>query len=211
VAIVLPLTAAMLLAPAGSFRFWQGWVFLGLFIIFNIFFIGYFYHRDPQFIERRLRSKEQRTEQKRFKVLWVILWTAVLVLPGLDYRFGWSQVPVWLTVAAYVVVSVGWVLIFEVFRYNSFASATVQVEAGQNVITTGPYAVVRHPMYSGLVLMMAAVGLALGSYIAVIPSLLKIPLLIYRLNDEERVLREELPGYTEYCEQTRFRLIPGLW
>jgi protein-S-isoprenylcysteine O-methyltransferase Ste14 len=210
-AIVLPLVLATLFAPAGSFRFWQAWVFFGLFVIFNLFFVLYFHRRDPEFIRRRLQSKEQRPEQKRFKFIWVLLWTAVLVLPGLDYRFGWSNVPVWLCVAAQVLVAMSWILIFEVFRYNSFASAVVQVEAGQKVISTGPYSVVRHPMYSGLTLMMVAVGFALGSYVAVIPGLLKIPLLIYRLSDEERVLRRELPGYPEYCERTRFRLIPGLW
>ena len=210
-AIVVPLVLAMLFAPAGSFGFWQAWIFLGLFIVFNIFFVVYFYRRDPDFIRRRLQSREKRTEQKRFKLVWVLLWTAVLVLPGFDYRFGWSKVPVWLCVAAQAVVAVSWILIFEVFRYNSFASAVVQVEAGQKVISTGPYAIVRHPMYSALLLMMIAMGFAMGSYVAVIPALLKVPLLIYRLKDEERALREELPGYAEYCERTRFRLVPGLW
>jgi protein-S-isoprenylcysteine O-methyltransferase Ste14 len=209
--IVLPLVVAMLFAPAGSFRFWQAWVFLGQFLIFNIFFAVYFLRRNPEFVERRLRNKEERPEQKRFKILWVPLWIAVLVLPGFDYRFGWSKMPVWLSLAAQVVVAVSWILIFQVFRYNSFASATVRVEEGQKVITTGPYAKVRHPMYSGLLLMMVAVGFAMGSYIAVVPALLKIPLLIYRLENEEFVLRKELPGYGEYCEATRFRLVPGLW
>jgi protein-S-isoprenylcysteine O-methyltransferase Ste14 len=210
-AIVSLLVMAMLFAPAGSFRFWPAWVFLGQFLIFNLFFTAYFLRRNPEFVERRLRNREERTEQKRFKVLWVLLWTAVLVLPGFDYRFGWSRVPVEVSVAAQAVVAVAWVLIFQVFRANSFAAATVRVEEGQKVITTGPYALVRHPMYSGLLLMIGAIGFAIGSYIAVVPALLKIPLLIYRLKDEERVLRKELPGYAGYCEVTRFRLVPGVW
>jgi protein-S-isoprenylcysteine O-methyltransferase Ste14 len=214
-ALVLPLVIALLFAPAGSFRFWQGWVFVGFFVVFNVFFVAYFLRRDPGLIERRLKSKEPRREQKRFKIFWVPLWLATLMLPGLDYRFGWSRafggVPVWLSVAAQAVVACSWVLIFLVFRYNSFASTVVKVEAGQKLISDGPYRLVRHPMYSGLALMMAAVGFALGSYVAVAPALLTIPLLVYRLNDEEQVLRKELPGYGEYCEKTRWRLAPGVY
>ena len=214
--IVVPLLTALVFAPAGSFRFWQAWVFIGQFALFNVFFIGYFLARDPELIERRLKAKEQRAEQRRFKVIWMLLWTAVLVLPGFDYRFGWSEswlggVPVWLAVLAQVIVACAWVVIFVVFRYNTFAAAVVQVEAGQKVITTGPYGLVRHPMYSGLVLMMLAIGFALGSYLAVVPSLLKIPLLMYRIFDEERFLRADLPGYADYCKQTRWRLAPGVW
>ena len=214
--LVVPLITALMFAPAGSFRFWQAWVFIGLFAVFNIFFIGYFLPRDPGLVERRLKGKEHRVEQKRFKVIWVLLWTAVLVLPGFDFRFGWSErlfggMPLWLSIAAQVLMACSWVLIFLVFRYNTFASAVVQVEAGQKVISTGPYRIVRHPMYSGLLLMMVAVGFALGSYVTVVPALLKIPLLIYRLVHEERMLRKELPGYIEYCERTPWRLVPGVW
>jgi protein-S-isoprenylcysteine O-methyltransferase Ste14 len=214
--LVLLILIALMFAPAGSFRFWQAWVFLGFFAVFNLFFIVYFLRRDPELVERRLKSKEPRAEQKRFKIVWIMLWTAVLVLPGFDYRFGWSErlfggVPVWLAIAAQAVVASSWLLIFLVFRYNSFASAVVQVEAGQKVISSGPYRFVRHPMYSGLVLMMLAIGFALGSYLTVLPALLKIPLLMYRLQDEERVLREELPGYIEYSRRTPWRLAPGVW
>lgn len=215
-AIVVPLMVALIFAPAGSFRFWQGWVFIGLFAAFNIFFIGYFVRRDPGLVERRLQMKEHRAEQKRFQAIWLLLWLAVFILPGLDYRFGWSQrlfggVPQWLSVAAQAAVAGSWILIFVVFRHNTFASTVIQVEAGQKVISTGPYRVVRHPMYSGLLLMMAAIGFAMGSYVTVVPALLKIPLLMYRAVHEERVLRKELPGYIEYCGRSPWRLVPGLW
>lgn len=214
--VVVPLITALMFAPAGSFRFWHAWVFIGLFVVFNVFFIAYFLPRDPALVERRLKGKEQRAEQKRFKVIWVLLWTAVLILPGFDYRFGWSKrlfggVPIWLAIAAQMLVACSWIVIFAVFRHNTFASAVVQVEEGQKVVSTGPYRIVRHPMYSGLVLMMVAIGFALGSYVTLVPSLLKIPLLMYRLVHEERVLRKELPGYIEYCERTPWRLVPGLW
>jgi protein-S-isoprenylcysteine O-methyltransferase Ste14 len=138
------------------------------------------------------------------------------MVPGFDYRFGWSQrlaggVPVWLAVLAQVLLAGSWLLIFVVFRFNSFASTTVKTEEGQRVISDGPYRLVRHPMYSALVLMMVVIGFALGSYVAVVPALLKIPLLVYRLKDEEQVLRNELPGYTEYCDTTPWRLVPGVY
>ena len=133
------------------------------------------------------------------------------MLPGFDYRFGWSRVPVWLSVAAQVLLAASWVLIFLVFRFNSFASTVIQVEQGQKVISDGPYRIVRHPMYSGLVLMMMVTGFALGSYIAVVPGLMKIPLLVYRLLHEERALAKELPGYTDYCSRTPWRLVPGVY
>jgi protein-S-isoprenylcysteine O-methyltransferase Ste14 len=215
-ALVLPIVAAVLFVPAGSLRFWQAWVFVGLFVGFNAFFAWYFLRRDPDLIERRLKGKEQKHEQKRFQVFWLPLWLATLMLPGFDFRFGWSKalaggVPVWLSVIAQAAVALSWGGIFVVFRYNSFASTVVKVEEGQKVVSEGPYRLVRHPMYSGLVLMMAAAGLALGSYVAVVPALLKIPLLVYRLKHEELLLRKELPGYEAYCEKTRWRLVPGVY
>ena len=216
VVLVLPLVAALMFAPAGSFRFWQGWMFVGIFVVFNAVFVAYFYRRDPGLLERRLQNKEPRREQRQFKVLWVPLWLCTLALPGLDYRFGWSVallggVPVWLTGASLVIILSAWLLVFHVLRFNSFASAIVQVEAGQRVITDGPYRVVRHPMYTGFTLLILATPCALGSFVAIVPALLLIPVLVFRLLDEERVLRQQLSGYAEYCEHTRFRLIPSVF
>jgi protein-S-isoprenylcysteine O-methyltransferase Ste14 len=216
VVIVLPLVAVLMFAPAGSFRFWQGWAFVGMFAVFNAVFVAYFYRRDPRLLERRLQTKEPKREQKQFKVLWVPLWVSTLVLPGLDYRFGWSQallggVPVWLTAVSLAIAVCSWLLVFQVLRINSFASAVVQVEAGQKVISDGPYRIVRHPMYSGFALMVLATPFALGSYVALLPAVLLIPVLVFRLLNEERVLRRELPGYAEYCAHTRFRLVPSVF
>lgn len=215
-ALVLPLHAALLFLPAGSLRFWQAWVFLGVFVVFNVVFVGYFYRRDPQLIERRLQHKEQRREQKLFTLLWVALSICTLSLAGLDYRFGWSMaflhgVPVWLTLFSQVLLFCSWLLMFQVFRFNTFASAVVQVEAEQKVISSGPYRIVRHPMYSAIGVMVVATPLALGSYVALAPAVVLIPVLVFRLLNEERVLRQELRGYSEYCLQTRFRLIPNVW
>lgn len=211
VLLVMPLMAGLMFGPAGSFRFWQGWVFVGIFLAFTIVFATYFYRHDRGLLERRLQNREPRREQRQFKMLWVPLWLCTLTLPGLDYRFGWSAVPVWLSVFSFVIVLSGWFLVFHVLRFNSFASAIVQVEAGQKVITNGPYRVVRHPMYTGFILLILATPFALGSFLAFVPALLLIPVLVFRLVDEERVLRQQLPGYTEYCEHTRFRLIPSVF
>ena len=216
VAIMLPLVATLIFAPAGSFRFWQGWIFVGIFVLFTAVFITYFYRRDPGLLKRRLQNKEPRREQRQFKMLWVPLWVCALTLPGLDYRFGWSvnvvgSMPLWLTGVSWFIVVSAWLLVFQVLRVNTFASAIVQVDAGQSVITDGPYRLVRHPMYTGFAFMILATPFALGSYVALVPALLLIPVLVFRLRDEERVLRQELPGYAEYCEHTRFRLIPWLF
>ena len=215
-AIVLPTVAAVIFLPAGSLGFWQGWVFLGIFVVFNAVLFDYFYKRDPKLLERRLQNKERRREQKAFKVLWAAVWICTLTLPGFDYRFGWSQkllagVPIWLCLAGQAALTCSWFVIFEVFRFNTFASAVVQVEEGQRVISDGPYRLVRHPMYSGIALMALATPLALGSLVALPVAALKIPILIYRLRDEERVLRKELPGYGEYCARTPWRLVPHLY
>ena len=211
--VVMPLVAGLIFGPAGSFGFWQGWVLVGIFAGFNTILAAYFYRRDPKLIERRLRGHEQRREQRQIQMLWHPLSIFALALPGFDYRFGWSAhrlggVPLLVTGIAFAALVAAWLLVFDVMRNNSFASTTVQVEAGQKVITDGPYRLVRHPMYSGFALMILATPVALGSYVAVPPSLLLILLFVFRLRDEERLLREDLPGYAEYCKRTRYRLLP---
>jgi len=215
-AIVLPLLAALLFLPAGSLRFWQAWAFLGIFVVFNVVFGAYFYRRDPRLLERRLQTKEQKPEQKRFQILWMPLWICTICLSGLDYRFGWSLaflggVPLWVTLTSQALLLFSWLLIFEVFRFNTFASTVIQVEAEQKVVSSGPYRIVRHPMYSAIVVMIIAAPLSLASYVALAPDVVLIPVLVFRLLNEERVLRQELRGYAEYCLHTRFRLIPNVW
>ena len=214
--IILPLLAAVLFLPAGTLRFWQAWAFLGIFLGFNWFLLQHFYRRDPRLLERRLQMKERDPGQRLFKVFWLPLWICVLTVPGFDHRFGWSRawtggVPVWLTVLCQAALLCSWLLIFQVFRYNTFASTVVQVEADQKVASTGPYRIVRHPMYAAIALMALVVPFALGSYAAVPFGILQLPLLMVRLRNEERVLRRDLQGYAEYCSRTRFRLIPGVW
>lgn len=209
-------SAAILFVPAGSLRFWQAWVFLFLLFVPGISSFFYFYKHDPKLIERRLQTKEKIREQKRLVGLLRLLLVFAFFLPGLDYRFGWSRthlgaVPLWLVLLSEALVLGGVVFVLWVMRTNTFAASTIQVEARQIVISTGPYSVVRHPMYLGGIVMFLATPLALGSYVSLPVFGLVIPFYIFRLLNEEKVLRRDLVGYPEYCSRTRFRLIPFIW
>jgi protein-S-isoprenylcysteine O-methyltransferase Ste14 len=162
-------------------------------------------------IERRLQRKERVGEQKLIMKFAFVIWLVAYSLPGLDHRFGWSHVPVWLTILSQALVLGGYVIVFWVLKTNSFAAATIQVEPEQKVISSGPYRIVRHPMYSGVTVMFLFAPFALGSYVALPVFALFIPIIVFRLLNEEKVLRQELPGYAEYCLRTRFRLVPLLW
>jgi protein-S-isoprenylcysteine O-methyltransferase Ste14 len=205
---------AVLFIPAGSFHFWEGWVFVAEMVVASLFMSIYFYRHDRGLLERRLETQEKESTQRIFRKLFAPLWSCSLILCGFDYRFGWSASffghvpPLWLTIVAQALVMVAYWLVFQVMKANSFASSVIQVEARQTVISTGPYRLVRHPMYSAISLMLLATPLALGSYVAVPLFVLLIPLLVFRLFHEEQLLRQKLPGYTEYCQRTRFRLVP---
>lgn len=210
------ITLAMLFIPAGSFAFWQGLVFLPVVFIPLISSAFYLNRHDPQLIARRVQSKEKTSEQRRLVGILKPIFFAAFLLPGLDYRFGWSRhflapVPLWLTILGQAFVVGGLLLAFWVLKVDSFAARTIQVEAGQRVISSGPYRMVRHPMYLGSVVMWLFIPLALGSYVAWPAFVLLIPVYVFRLLHEETVLRKELPGYSEYCLRTRFRLIPFVW
>jgi len=214
--IGLLVIAAVLPLLAGSLRFWQGWTFLILAWGPPFLFALYAAKHDPQLLERRMRKMEKNPRQTLIKVLASLIMFSAIGVPALDFRFGWSRawlapVPLWTVLLGQAAVLAAMGLIIWTMRANSFAARTIEVQAGQTVATTGPYAAVRHPMYAGIVLFVLATPLALGSYIAMSAFVLMIPVLAFRLLDEERVLREGLPGYEEYCRQTRFRLVPGVW
>jgi len=214
--LVLILAAAMLLIPAGSWRFWRGWAWLAVFFIPNLFFFSYLSRHAPQLLERRMQVKEKAGAQNLIKAVGGLIFFSSLLLPGLDYRFGWSRtfvkpVPLWLTLLSLALVLGGFLLVFWVLRVNSFAARTIRVEVGQPVISNGPYRIVRHPMYSGLVVLFLATPLALGSCIALPAFTLLIPIMVFRILSEEKILSQELRGYLEYCLRTPFRLVPLIW
>jgi len=207
--VLMLLMYVIIFLPAGSFRFWQGWIWWLGFSILTVFITAYFMKKSPELLMRRTKIKEKETTRR--PPAWLNLYFLAFVIPGLDFHFHWSSVPFWVVIAANVVVFLGYIFIIIVFNENSYASTVVQVEQKQQVITTGPYTIVRHPMYLGLLLMLLLTPLALGSYWAIIPSLLCIPTLVFRIKGEEEVLLRDLPGYKEYCLKTRYRLIPPIW
>src|SRR5215470_3824513 len=189
----LIVAAALLFIPAGSWTFWQGWIFMVIIFALGVLSSFYLYKHDPKLIERRLQTKEKIREQRLLVRFLRPLFVAVLVLPGLDYRFGWSRaylggVPLWLTLLSDALVIASFLWVVWVMKVNSFASRTIQVEQGQTVVSTGPYSLVRHPMYLGSIVMLLFIPLVLGSYVALPAFALLIPFYVLRLLNEEKVL-----------------------
>lgn len=207
--ILMFVMGVIIFLPAGSFRFWQAWIWWLGFSILTIFITAYFLKRSPELLSRRIKFKEKEIKRKPPAIL--NLYFLGFIIPGFDFRFHWSSVPIWITIISNAIVFLGYIFIIFVFKENSYASTVIQVEQEQKVITTGPYALVRHPMYLGMLLMSLFSPLALGSYWAIIPSLMIIPSLLLRIKVEEEVLRQSLPGYNDYCTKTRYRLLPLIW
>ncbi len=203
--------ALMVLLPAGTWHFLEAYIYFGALTLPLIAGIVYFYRKDPSLLEKRMKGKERRGAQKVFVIFAALSIVGAFVIPGLDRRFGWSELPLWLVIIGDVLVVLSYLFIFYVFKANAYASRVVEIQEGQKVITTGPYAVVRHPMYTGMIVLYMASPVALGSLWGMIPAALLIPLLGFRILNEEKLLRAELMGYEEYCTKQKFRLIPLVW
>lgn len=197
--------------PAWTIYYWQAWIYILILLVPMIFVVRYLYKYDPQLLERRMRMREKHKTQKLSQILLWPFFLLAFIIPGFDYRFHWSNVPFLIVIISDVLVLLSYLFIALVFKTNSYASRIVEVEKGQQVITTGPYAIIRHPMYLGVLIMYLFSPLALGSYWAVIPALIIVPILVIRIRDEEKELMENLEGYREYANRTRNHLLPGIW
>ncbi|MCX6709686.1 MAG: isoprenylcysteine carboxylmethyltransferase family protein [Candidatus Woesearchaeota archaeon] len=201
----------MLFLPAGSLGYWQAWLFILTLFVPVIFVCSYLLKRDPELLERRMQFKEKEVRQKLIIKISGFLFFIGFLIPGFDYKYSWSSVPVWLVIASDILILLSYLLVFLVFRENSYTSRIVEVAKNQKVISTGPYSVIRHPMYAGVMLMYLFMPVALGSYWALIFFVPMIPVIVLRILNEEEILLKGLKGYREYCKKVRYRIIPGIW
>jgi len=208
------LLAALLFVPAGTLAYWQAWLFLATFFSSSVALGVYFAKHDPALLERRIKAgpaAEQEPAQKMIIALLIAGFMLVLVVAGLDYRWHGATVPLWLVILSDVGIIASFAVFFIVMKQNSYAASTIRVEPGQPVISIGLYGVVRHPMYSGALLLAVCMPLALGSLWSLLLLIALVPVLAWRLLDEERVLKRDLAGYEAYCARVRYRLIPFVW
>ncbi|CAN5133685.1 isoprenylcysteine carboxylmethyltransferase family protein [soil metagenome] len=203
----------MLFLSAGTLHYWKGWLFLVVFMGPTIITTAHLLKEDSALAERRMSSPatETRAGQKLVQAFNLVFFLALFVVPGLDRRFGWSHLPAGIAVAGAVMVLAAYWGLFKVMQANSFASSTVKLADGQTLVSTGPYGLVRHPMYSAGLLLIFAMPLTLGSLWGLVPAMALLAGIVIRLLDEEKFLDGNLPGYAEYRARTRFRLVPGIF
>ena len=207
----LGLLMVFIFIPAGTFRFFGGWLFLGLLFVPMIAVGAVLAVKEPFLLEKRLNSQEKESEQRGVVAMSGLMFLAGFIVAGLDRRFGWSHMPAWVTVLASVLFIGSYIMYAEVLRENAYLSRTVEVQEGQKVIDTGLYGVVRHPMYSATVLMFLTMPLILGSLFSFIIFLSYPFIIAARIRNEEKVLEEGLEGYREYKSKVRYRIIPFIW
>jgi protein-S-isoprenylcysteine O-methyltransferase Ste14 len=212
--VLLVIMAALIFIPAGTLKFWQAWVFLAVYFGASFAITLYLMRADPQLLQRRMRggpTAERQATQKIIMSLTSLGFIALLVVPALDHRFGWSHVPPAVELSGNAIVALGFLGVLRVFKENTFTSSTIELNAGQRVISTGPYALVRHPMYASALAILIGIPIALGSFFGLIVFVAIGGALIWRLLEEERFLAANLPGYTEYQKKGPKRLLPGIW
>ena len=205
------LIGCMLFLPAGTLRFWEAWLYMGLLFV-PLAIVGVvLLIKDPELLERRMRTQEREAPQKKVIAASSLALLAVFLIPGFDRRYAWSTVPLTLVVLADILILLGYLLFVLTIRENRYASRVVEIQDNQVVINTGPYALVRHPMYLAVIVIFTLSPLALGSYWALIPALLLPVVLAGRIDNEEQLLRRGLNGYEDYCKQVKYRLLPFIW
>lgn len=207
----LLLIGLLLFLPAGTLHYPGGWLFCGLLFVPMLLLGVVLFVKAPELLEKRLRSKEEQTQQKQVVGLSALMFVGGFVLAGLDFRFGWTTVPYWIVVAASILLLVSYGLYAEVMRENTWLSRTVEVQEGQTVVDTGLYGIVRHPMYAVTTLLFLSMPLVLGSWIAFGVFLIYPALMVKRIRNEEALLAAELSGYRDYQQKVRYRMIPFIW
>jgi len=213
-AFLMVVLAIALFVPAGSLSFWQAWLYLADFALCTILITAYLIKNDRELLAGRVQAgpvAETQRNQQIIQSLASLFFIALIIVPGLDFRYGWSNVPPVLSLIADVFVAVGFYAVFLVFRENSYTRGTIEVSAGQKVISTGPYSLVRHPMYAGASVLLIFTGVALGSWVAVPFAIPLILVVAVRSLDEERFLAANLSGYSDYLKKVRYRLVPFVW
>jgi len=209
--LALLIVGLLLFISAGSIKYWNAWLYL-LSLAVPMFSVGlYLYVKDPGLLKKRLKTNEREKKQKIYVFFAIIIIFAAYGLPGLDYRFGWSAVPVGLVFTAVAITLIGYFLFVLVLLQNSYASRIVEVQEKQKVIETGVYSVIRHPMYSASILLFLSAPIVLGSYYSIVPMLIYPLILVFRIKNEEAVLMKGLDGYTKYMTKVKYRLIPFVW
>lgn len=206
--------AAALFLPAWTIHFWQAWVCLATFFLCAVAITAYLTIRDPALLERRMKAgakAEQEKSQKVIQSLARIAFLALFAVPAIDHRFAWSRVPAIASIAGDVLIVIGFAVVFVVFRANTYTSGTIEVAAEQTVISTGPYAFVRHPMYSGALVMLIGIPVALGSWWGLSVFVPMAAAIVWRLLDEEKFLGANLAGYADYLRKVKYRLVPTVW
>jgi protein-S-isoprenylcysteine O-methyltransferase Ste14 len=206
--------AALLLVPAGTLDYWEAWVFIAVFFACSLAITVYLAVKDPQLLARRMKAgprAEKEKTQKTIMVVAMLSFVAAIVIPALDHRFGWSDVPAFVVMLGNGFVALSYIVFYIVFRENTYGAATIRIAENQTVISTGPYAIVRHPMYGGALLLVLGIPLALGSWWGLVTVVPTVAGLVWRLLDEERFLAANLPGYSDYMRKVRYRLVPFVW
>jgi len=206
--------AALLFIPVGTFDYWQAWLFMAVFMGSSTATTVYLAINDPKLLERRMTAGPAAEKEPTQKIIMLFLmmgFIALFVFSAFDHRFGWSQVPLFISLAGDALIVFAFFLFFIVFKVNTYGASTIQIAEDQKVISTGPYALVRHPMYAGAIPLLIGVPLALGSWWGLFVLIPLMPVLIWRILDEERFLQNGLPGYKDYCQKVRYHLVPFIW
>jgi protein-S-isoprenylcysteine O-methyltransferase Ste14 len=204
----------LIFLPARTLKYWQGWVFICVFFAAALAITLYLMRNDPSLLERRVNAgaaAEKEISQKIIQTIAAVVFVGTIVLPVIDHRFGWSYVPSYAALTGDGLVMLGFFIVFLVFKENSYTSGIIEVAAEQRVISTGPYAVVRHPMYAGALILLCGMPLALGSWWGLFTLIPMTMVLVWRLLDEEKFLTRNLSGYSEYRDRVRYRLAPFVW